>query len=163
MLASSRSTKFIPENPKNSFIMAGNYMGLAWREQLSVGNDLIDSDHKYLIEIINAATTHLKSKNWLDLKTSFEKLARYSYAHFLTEEKIALAVGFPTAEHLHESHAALLSKLEYMAQEVSEVWSDESIEKFNGLLRDWLINHVIKEDMLLRPYLKKYSPRFDPR
>jgi hemerythrin len=143
--------------------MMGKYMALAWREQLSVGNDLIDSDHKYLIEIINSATKHLQAKSWLDLKTSFEQLTRYSAAHFATEEKIALAVGFPQSEHLHESHGALLEKLQHMAQEVSEVWSDESIEKFNGLLRDWLINHVIKEDMLLKPYLKKYSPRFDPR
>jgi hemerythrin len=105
----------------------------------------------------------LQAKSWLDLKTSFEQLTRYSAAHFATEEKIALAVGFPQSEHLHESHGALLEKLQHMAQEVSEVWSDESIEKFNGLLRDWLINHVIKEDMLLKPYLKKYSPRFDPR
>jgi hemerythrin len=138
-------------------------MSLAWREQLSVGNDLIDSDHKYLIEIINMATKQLQSKKWLELKISFEKLTRYSNAHFGTEEKIALAVGFPLADHLHESHEALLSKLQHMAQEVSEVWSDDSIEKFNCLLRDWLINHVIKEDMLLKPYLKKHSPRFDPR
>jgi hemerythrin len=143
--------------------MMGKYMALAWREQLSVENDLIDSDHKYLIEIINSATKHLQAKSWLDLKTSFEQLTRYSAAHFATEEKIALAVGYPQSEHLHESHGVLLEKLQHMAQEVSEVWSDESIEKFNGLLRDWLINHVIKEDMLLKPYLKKYSPRFDPR
>ena len=28
-------------------------MSLVWRDQLSVGNNVIDSDHKYLIEIIN--------------------------------------------------------------------------------------------------------------
>jgi len=32
-------------------------MGLQWRDQLSVGNDLIDTDHKYLIDLINRAET----------------------------------------------------------------------------------------------------------
>jgi hypothetical protein len=26
-----------------------------------------------------------------------------------------------------------------------------------------LVKHVIKEDMLMKPYFKKFSPRFDPR
>jgi hemerythrin len=38
-------------------------MSLQWREQLSVGNDLIDNDHKRLIEIINRAEVSLKSIN----------------------------------------------------------------------------------------------------
>jgi len=37
-------------------------MSLLWREQLSVGNNVIDADHKYLIEIINWAEVVLTSK-----------------------------------------------------------------------------------------------------
>jgi hypothetical protein len=29
-------------------------------------------------------------------------------------------------------------------------------------MRDWLINHVIKEDLLMKPALQKYPPSFDP-
>jgi len=36
-------------------------------------------------------------------------------------------------------------------------------EKFTKLLRSWLIDHVIKEDLLMKPVLKKHSPLFDPR
>ena len=138
-------------------------MSLTWREQLSVGNDLIDSDHKYLIEIINLAESNLQSKRWMELQTSFDQLTRYSSAHFVTEEKIAKAVGYPQADQLHESHTELILKLAQMAKEVNETWSQQATDGFIALLREWLINHVIKEDMLLKPYLKKYSPRFDPR
>ena len=37
-------------------------MGLVWREQLSVGNDLIDADHKRLISIINQVEESLKER-----------------------------------------------------------------------------------------------------
>ena len=38
-------------------------MGLLWRDQFSVGNDLIDMDHKHLIEIINKAETNLTQQS----------------------------------------------------------------------------------------------------
>ena len=138
-------------------------MSLEWREQLSVGNDLIDSDHKYLIEIINQVNEGLKVKSLKTLTEALESLAKYSKVHFSKEEKIAAAVGYPQADKLHESHEALLLKLEQIKLEIGEEWADESIEGFSLFLREWLINHVIKEDMLIKPFLKKYSPRFDPR
>ena len=85
-------------------------MNIEWRDQLSVGNDLIDYDDKSLIEIINQAGKTLKQKN--------------------------LAALTEALDSLHASHGSLLERL---------------------------INHVIKEDMLMKPMLKKFSPRFDPR
>jgi len=37
-------------------------MALVWRDQLSVGNNVIDSDHKHLIEIINKVEQSLQEK-----------------------------------------------------------------------------------------------------
>lgn len=53
-------------------------MPLEWREQLSVGNDLIDSDHKYLIEIINQAENGLKRKRLSEVTAALDSLSRYS-------------------------------------------------------------------------------------
>ena len=138
-------------------------MALEWREQLSVGNDLIDSDHKYLIEVINQATDGLKKRSRVELTEALDNLSKYSKVHFSREEKIATAVGYPGASHLHESHESLLEKLDQVTLEIGEEWTEASVEGFSTFLRDWLINHVIKEDMLLKPYMKKFSPRFDPR
>lgn len=138
-------------------------MGLEWREQLSVGNDLIDSDHKYLIEVINKAELSLKAKDRAGLTKALDSLAKYSTTHFSREEALAIAVGYPKADHLHASHELLQGKLEKAKAEIGEEWSDAAGELFGIFLREWLVNHVIKEDMLLKPYLKKHSPRFDPR
>jgi hemerythrin len=138
-------------------------MSLAWREQLSVGNDLIDSDHKYLIEIINQAEQGLKTRCRESLMAALDNLSRYSACHFIREEAIAHAVGYPEASGLHTSHEGLLAKLEQVRQEIDLQGGESSLAHFGVLLREWLINHVIKEDMLMKPYLKKFSPRFDPR
>jgi hemerythrin len=138
-------------------------MGLQWREQLSVGNDLIDSDHKHLIEIINLANSSLQTMNRTELVAALDQLFNYSKLHFALEEKIAVAVGYTDVEHIHASHEALLVKLSQLAQEIGSAWDAAAAEHFGSFLREWLINHVIKEDMLMKPFLKKYSPRFDPR
>ena len=138
-------------------------MTLKWREQLSVGNDLIDSDHKCLIEIINLAEHSLKSNDREELTAALDRLSRYARVHFAREEKIAGAVGYAHTSHEHESHEGLLRKLEQLKLEIGEDWTESAGEHFSAFLRNWMMNHVIKEDMLLKPFLKKYSPRFDPR
>ena len=138
-------------------------MGLEWREQLSVGNDVIDSDHKYLIEIINRVEASVERNNREELTLALDNLSRYSISHFSTEEKIAGAVGYPQAPRLHESHAELLVRLGQLREELGEGWTPASVERFTGLLRDWLLSHVIKEDLLMKPFLTKHSPKFDPR
>jgi hemerythrin len=138
-------------------------MGLAWREQLSVGNDVIDDDHKHLIEIINQVENNLLSKNRRALNVALDELTRYSETHFVSEEKIATAVGYSHVARIHDSHAMLLTRLSEVRQEIGEEWTEESVGHFTTLLRDWLIKHVIKEDLLMKPFLTKFSPRFDPR
>jgi hemerythrin len=138
-------------------------MSLEWREQLSVGNDLIDSDHKYLIGLINRIEESMATMNRGQLTEGLDSLSRYSLTHFALEEKIADGVHYPQIPRLHESHEALLGKLEQVRQELDEDWTPTSIEHFIALLRAWLINHVIKEDLLMKPFLSKRSPSFDPR
>jgi len=138
-------------------------MGLDWRDQLSVGNDLLDADHKHLIGVINQAELSLKSKNMAGLTTVLENLASYATIHFAREELVATAAGYPHVAQMHESHEALILRLSQVKQETGDELSDESSKHFGAFLRDWLVSHVIKEDMKMKPYLTKHSPRFDPR
>lgn len=138
-------------------------MGLQWRDQLSVCNDLIDNDHKQLIDIINTANQSLQAMSRAGLLTALDQLYKYSRLHFALEEKIAKAVGYPELGRLHTSHEDLLQTLGQISVEIGEQWDAAAAEHFGKFLREWLISHVIKEDMLLKPYLKKFSPRFDPR
>ena len=138
-------------------------MGLVWREQLSVGNDVIDSDHKHLIEIINLVEKNLVTINRSELTLALAGLPQYAKAHFDREEKIASAAGYMRALQLHQPHGKLLKRIGQVQQEIGNEWTASAVECFAALLRDWLVNHVIKEDLLMRPALKKCSPKFNPR
>ncbi|MCF8211847.1 MAG: hemerythrin family protein, partial [Rhodoferax sp.] len=126
-------------------------MGLQWREQLSVGNDLIDADHQRLIEIINLAEHSLRTVNRGELIKALDQLFKYAQVHFVLEEKIATAVGYPEIARIHASHQALLTRLTQVTREIGAHWDAATAEHFGSFLREWLVNHVIKEDMLLKP------------
>jgi len=141
-------------------------MSLVWREQLSVGNDVIDADHKYLIEVINQVERSLDIKNRNELFAAFDTLYQYSQKHFAQEEKIARAAGYRQVPHLSQSHEALVKQLDQLKREIEamgEEWSSAVVEHFTHLLRNWLIDHVIKEDLLMKPTLQKFPPSFDPK
>ena len=140
-------------------------MSLVWRDQLSVGNDAIDADHKYLIDIINSVEQSLTAKNRNGLTAALDKLSQYSQVHFDREEKIAAAVGYSQVAHINQSHQALLRELDRVRGEFDAMgaeWSSAAAEHFTNLLRNWLIDHVIKEDLLMKPVLQKFSPSFFP-
>lgn len=138
-------------------------MSLIWREQLSVGNDVIDNDHKYLIDLINQVETCLNNEKRIELVDLLNRLTQYSMTHFASEEKIASCAGYTQVTDLHKSHEVLLKELDQVKHEMLENMTKTSIEHFTTFLRNWLINHVIKEDLLMKPALKNHAPTFDPR
>ena len=141
-------------------------MSLVWREQLSVANDVIDSDHRYLIDIINRVEQSLATRNRKDLSVALDSLSKYAKEHFAREEKIADAAGYEQVPHLSEAHKVLITELDQAKAEFSQMgqdWSAEVADRFVKLLRSWLIDHVVKEDLLMKPVLQKLSPLFDPR
>ncbi len=141
-------------------------MSLVWREQLSVANNLIDADHKYLIEIVNRVERSLDEKNRNELAEALDCLSQYSQEHFAREEKIAHAAGYPQAHHLSLSHELLFKQLDQAKRNLAEMgqeWSSAVSEHFTVFLRNWLIDHVIKEDLLMKPTLQKHPPNFDPK
>lgn len=140
-------------------------MSLEWREQLSVGNGAIDSDHKKLIGLINSVELALNEKNWDILSGAIEQLSQYGMEHFAREEKIAQAAGYGKFIHLRQEHVLLSKELTRAKRELEGMhgeWSEAVIRNFTKFLRRWLIDHVIKEDMLLRPVLQAHPYDFNP-
>ncbi|OIN94072.1 MAG: hypothetical protein AUJ20_01840 [Comamonadaceae bacterium CG1_02_60_18] len=64
---------------------------------------------------------------------------------------------------MHDSHARLVNTLGKFKTEVGDDWSEAAVARLTAFLRDWLIGHIIKEDLLMKPWMTKHSPRFDPR
>lgn len=138
---------------------------LAWTNELSVGNGVIDVEHKNLIGLVNDVVDAIKARDYDDMAQAFEMLNDWIVVHFLNEEQIARAVGFDFEKHkLAQQYC--LDELRFLSGELvgcNSLWCKDTVEHFTHFLRKWIIDdHIIGLDMQMRPILQKYEYSFWP-
>ena len=126
---------------------------LTWSEKYSVGIAKIDQQHQGLVEAINLLHSEMlqgKGKQVLDV--ILDKLVEYTKVHFATEEKLFATHGYPQQVDHRRQHQALTEKvLKFQADfKAGKVVISTGILEF---LRDWLMTHILKEDMAYRSFL----------
>ena len=139
-------------------------MGLAWSEDMSVGNATIDSDHKRLIAMVKDVGIMIKMRDNFILAQAFELLEHYLCVHFANEERIVQAIKFPFARY-RLAQQYVLKEFRHMKDELIDKngkWSDDAAEHYSNFLNDWIIDHIIKKDMLMKSTLRAYSYDFEP-
>lgn len=133
-------------------------MGTLWTEQMSVGNAIIDSDHKELIAMVNGAEYMIKKRDSYALSLAFDHIEHWLRVHFANEELIAQAVKFPFAKHKLE-HENVLKTFRFMRGVIEGkdgVWDEDGAEHYAEFLSDWLTDHLLSEDMSMKQILKSY-------
>ena len=135
-----------------------------WVNELSVGNAVIDIDHKMLIVMVNGVEAMIRARDSFALPQALEQLEDNLNAHFAREEKIAQAINFPFGKNKME-HQYVLKEFQNMKDELiakDGIWSDGAAEHFSHFLSDWITDHVLNEDMLMKPVLQTYPYDFNP-
>lgn len=139
-------------------------MGLNWAEHLSVGNEMIDSEHKNLIVVVNSVEHAIKTNDHAAVSKAFDLLDAYIHIHFRNEERLAAAANIPFAEIEHE-HRHLLKEMRHMREELETrngIWPDDLVKKYSSFLSGWMKDHIVKDDMQLKPVLQTYPYNFKP-
>ena len=140
-------------------------MGLVWTNKLSIGNAIIDAEHRNLIVMGNDIQREIKSRDCSALSQAFKLLENWLCVHFVNEEKIAQSIKFPFAQHkLAQQHS--LKELQHMRNELAAkegMWSDSAVAHFTRSLKNWMIDeHIFKLDMQMKPVLQNYDYNFWP-
>lgn len=123
---------------------------MVWKDDYSVGNAVLDSQHRELMELVN----RLDGDEPLSLL--LEELARYAAIHFRTEEKLLQAVGYPDLDQQKFQHKAFRAWLDRTLAD----W-DSGGERLvasrdlKAYLRVWIANHLQVYDAAFKPWLKK--------
>lgn len=133
-------------------------MTLMWRKQLEIGDEVIDIDHKYLICMINTVELTMRIPEHRDLlPATLEQLVDYTHAHFKREESIMLTMNYPRYMQHKQQHQLLIQELNEIQQKIQAKgegdFSAEETSDLAKLFRHWLLDHLVKEDMLMKPFL----------
>ncbi len=172
-------------------------MPIIWKEEMSIGHELIDNEHKYLFCLVNSVELALKLEDSQQLVAMFlDQLQEYTQKHFLHEESLLIDWDYPGyAEHKNE-HQKILNNVSRLKSQLSQADSKNSQKKHQAaakkpvletacevedydpyavetleqqpkpqpeqsadaivkLLRFWILDHVLVEDMKIKKHIKQ--------
>ena len=120
-----------------------------------IGIAHIDQQHDHLFELANQAYALLLDEKLSDKRQNIihimSELVAYARTHFSYEEAYMHEIGYAGREaHTaqHRQFEAKLAEVDFNVLEASTI--DDQVDVLKDLLDflgDWLINHIISEDM----------------
>lgn len=123
---------------------------LDWDEKFSVGDPMMDTQHKKWISYINELYDAVKEgRGEEELAEILENVVIYTRYHFASEERFLKRTDYPSLEDHHQIHGSMAQKVLAMQKEVRAGQPGQCLELIK-LLRTWLVDHILTED-------KKYS------
>ena len=122
---------------------------VSWNDSLLVGIATIDEHHRYLFDLLNDLYDVVVNKRGLrNVARLIKALETYAKVHFRAEEKMMSHYGYKGLKHQETQHHAYEEKIREFYEELH---LNPLVAQFDALLylRNWLINHILIEDVKL--------------
>lgn len=130
---------------------------MKWTEDLSVGIEAIDTQHKALIKAVNDlfdACSHGKGRAQISQTMDF--MVDYTNFHFGDEEKLMIKYNYPELAKQKKAHTGFVKQvLEYKDKIKSQGADIALVAQFNSFITNWLIYHISKEDKRIGEFINK--------
>jgi len=126
-----------------------------WTEDLSVGTETIDEDHKVLIGMINKLDDAIKSKEPQGtVNKVLSELLDYTGYHFDREEALMKAANYPDYDAHARTHGTLKAQVADIRNRYER--NPDSIHEREVLafLKNWLTAHILGRDKLYAPFME---------
>lgn len=126
---------------------------MQWTPSLGVGVAELDEDHKLLIRLIGSLEDAVGyAREEQAIRTVLDTLIEYTVHHFAREEKVMAASGYPDLERHRAEHRELTARVKEVQRRVHGGGASALGPEVMEFLKEWLTNHILKEDMAYRPY-----------
>jgi hemerythrin-like metal-binding protein len=142
-------------------------MSILWRDSMQIGDEWLDAEHKRFIALLNLAERSLNQKDVAPIGEIFDELQSYVETHFAHEEAYMAKVGYPEIQDhkkLHEELSVRFFTLQgrYRAAQ-TDAERRRHATKLAEFLREWLIDHILKEVVDLKAYVPAPAPPDKPQ
>jgi hemerythrin-like metal-binding protein len=129
---------------------------LEWKDEYSVGVELIDAQHKMFVGIVNELYEAIVTKRDKEaLDNIFKQLVSYTQFHFQTEERYFDEFQYEGAVEHKAIHKALIDQVAELQNSKTDIMDDPF--KLMDFLEDWLIDHIIGMDKLFGPCFNEHG------
>ena len=131
---------------------------MLWTEELSVGVEALDEDHRKLFAMVNGLFDAIEDGTGTVLPGAlFDALLDYTRDHFAREEALMAARRYPGLAAHRTEHAELAERV----HELRQNFLAGSLEPVRGellvLFKTWLTSHIRVTDCGYKPYVVERS------
>lgn len=129
-----------------------------WTDQLNVGIEVIDQQHRRIVEYINQLDD-ARSNNYSREEIGFlvNEFVDYTISHFGFEESLQEEAGYPFLKAHQKVHELFTKRV---ADFQTRYNNGEDVTKgLNSLLVTWLFNHIKRDDNDYVETVKSYLQR----
>ena len=130
---------------------------LTWSDKYSVGVKSMDTQHIELVSTLNDLhAAMLKGLAQEATGPLLRKLVAYTHNHFSAEESVLASTKYPGLLQHRLKHRDLTRQVEEFVGRFERGEITVNIHLMN-FLRDWLTNHILKEDKEYGPWLTQHG------
>ncbi len=126
---------------------------LSWHDRYLIGHAEVDAQHRKLFELVNHFDDVVQMDMPDELGRILDDILICSSDHFRFEEALMEELRYPGLFEHRRQHQELVEQLQQMVVRM-KAGGHLSTRSFIRFLVDWLANHILREDMMIRPYLK---------
>lgn len=131
---------------------------LVWQDDLNIGIDVIDQQHRRIIEMLNHLHVAQASMQRAAVGEVIDEVVDYTLSHFAFEEELMEEAGYPFCAAHKRVHEVFIKRVsEYrMRFQAGEDISDE----LRTMLSRWLFNHIRGDDQAYAEQVKAHLNHF---
>jgi hemerythrin-like metal-binding protein len=128
-------------------------MYIHWSEKHSLGNTLIDTQHRMLMMLARKLDIAIKTgESNQTIQRVILEVKKFTEFHFVSEQNLMHEIGFPEVEAHSKMHTDLLMELQVELSKIRH--GAEYPEDLLYTLKEWLISHIELEDFKIAAYVK---------
>ena len=129
---------------------------IIWSRDLELGIDIIDAQHKRIVDYKNDINGAIMSGDRESVYLVMEQLRDYTMDHFAFEEQLLEQSGYTLLDSHKQVHRRFEAKVEAMVTELGNGTDPMGVaRRAKNTMKVWLIQHIKHEDQDYLPVVKK--------
>jgi hemerythrin len=135
--------------------------GVAWTDDLLMGNEQVDSQHRRLFELVSELVVScMDGSDSENIQKTLDFLVNYTVQHFHDEERLQVQCGYPDYFRHKQAHDDFKATVGVLVQKYTESGSSTDLSNdINKIVVRWLISHIQREDKKIGEHIRRLSAR----
>ena len=130
-----------------------------WDDKYSIGNAMVDAEHKKLFELAKTAYIYAnKSISKEQMKEIIAGFFSYMKEHFAHEEEYQKSIGYPRLEEHSKIHKEIVHSMSELITKTKNI--NEMKENLVMIAKSWLLEHIMQEDMKIEEWHRAVGKKF---